>query len=227
MNEAERRQRLISWLEVIYADVEDLLLDDHIFWSLQELIAGNPRFKQSPGLFTQWMASSFIQATAVGVRRHAKGDDDSVSLKRFLREVKKFPGLVSRAHYLSFFADAEDWLRQSGAQGFDRMAGKGAASIPTTLVDEHLAKLDAAVSGIEHYVDRRVAHYDKRGLAKPTPTLGELTAALRVLEELVMFYWLYLKGSSMSTMLPTIQFDWEAIFRFQWMAETAGAGELH
>jgi hypothetical protein len=225
MNEAERRRRLISWLEVIYADVQDLLLDDHIFWNLQKLIAANPRFKQAPGLFTQWMASSFIQATAVGVRRQAKCRDDSVSLKRFLTEVQKYPSLVSRAHYMSLFANAEAWRRESGEHDFDMMAGGGASSIPVALVEEHLRELEGVVADIEHYVDRRVAHYDKKGLAKPTPTLGELSGALRALEKLVMFYWLFLKGASMTTMLATIQFDWEAIFRFEWMPEQSAGGD--
>jgi hypothetical protein len=34
MDERARRSRLIQWLEIIYADVQDLLLDDHIFWEL-------------------------------------------------------------------------------------------------------------------------------------------------------------------------------------------------
>jgi hypothetical protein len=227
MNEAERRQRLVGWLEVIFADVQDLLLDDHIFWALQEVVAANPRFKNTPGLFTQWMVSSFIQATAVGVRRQAKGGDDSVSLKRFLLEVQTYPGLVSRAHYISLFANSEAWLREAGERDFDRVAGAGALHLPTAVIAKQLVELETAVKGIEHYVDRRVAHYDQRGLAQPTPTLAELTESLHTLERLVKFYWVFLKGHSMTTMLPTIQFDWQAIFRFQWSAADMGdSGEV-
>lgn len=95
MNESERRVRLIKWLETISNDVQDLLLDDHIFWKLQEVVRENQRFKECSGLFTQWVASAFIQATAVGVRRQAKTGDDSISLRRFLDEVQKYPSLVS------------------------------------------------------------------------------------------------------------------------------------
>jgi len=156
------------------------------------------------------------------VRRQAKRDDDSISLKRFLSEVQKYPNLVSRAHYISVSANSEAWLCECGEPDFDEMAGKGAPCIPSALVESHLDELETAVAGIEHYVDRRVAHYDNRGLAKPTPTLGELTAALRTLEKLVMFYWLFLKGASMTSMLSTIQRDWQAIFRFEWMLEHRG-----
>jgi hypothetical protein len=217
MTEAERRARLIQWLEVILKDVQDLLLDDHIFWEFQKVVAANPNFLKSPGLFTQWMASAFIQATATGVRRQAKVNDDSISLARFLAKVEKYPDLVSRAHYIGLYTGMEAWHIEIGEHDFDNVAGAGAATLPTDLIRQHIADLKAAVDGIEHYVDRRVAHYDKRGLAKPTPTFADQTGALLTLERIVILYWRLLKGASYTTLLPTIQFDWQQIFRFVWL----------
>jgi hypothetical protein len=87
MDESAQRDRLIKWLEVVSRDVEDLLLDDYMFWELQDVVRRNPRFATASGLFTQWMFTAFVQATAIGVRRQAKADNDSVSLRRFLLEV--------------------------------------------------------------------------------------------------------------------------------------------
>jgi len=101
-----------------------------------------------------------------------------------------------------------------------------AASLPVAIVQQQAADLKAAVGGIEHYVDRRVAHYDKRGLARPTPTFADLTASLQTLERLVILYWRLLKGASITTMLPTIQFDWQDIFRFPWAKPVGAAGEI-
>jgi hypothetical protein len=216
MDSTERRARLIQWLEIIFNDVQDLLLDNHIFWELQEIVRKNPRFKEAPGLFTQWMASAFVQATAVGVRRQAKASDDSVSLRRFLHEVQKYPWLVSREHYMSFYAGKDAWLIESGQRHFNHLAGEGDIHIPVAVVDEHLHELAQAVGAIEHYVDRRIAHYDKRGLAQPTPIFADLSTSLKTLERIVIFYWPLLKGSGMITMLPAIQFDWDEIFRFPW-----------
>ena len=217
MTEAERRERLIQWLEVILKDVQDLLLDDHIFWEFQRLVEANPKFAESPGLFTQWMASAFIQATATGVRRQAKVSDDSISLARFLAEVEKYPNLVSRAHYMSLYAGKDQWHIEIGEHDFDNIAGASAVEVPKALVRQHIADLKKAVDGIEHYVDRRVAHYDKRGLAKPTPTFADLSEALATLERIVILYWRLLKGGSYTTLLPTILFDWQQIFRFLWL----------
>ena len=216
MDESARRDRLVDWLEVVSRDVQDLLLDDHIFWELQEIVRRNPRFSTASGLFTQWMATAFVQATAVGVRRQAKADGDSVSLKRFLLEVQKCPSLVSREHYVSLFEGEHPDLIEAGQSDFDDIAGKGEPHLPSTIVSAHLCELDSAVKGIEHYVDRRIAHDDKRGLAQPTPTFGDLSAALKAIEQLVILYSQLLKGESRTTLLPTIQCDWQNIFRFVW-----------
>jgi hypothetical protein len=226
MNEEQRRARLIQWLEKIYRDVQDLLIADYLFWELQKIVDDNPRFKDASGLFTEWMASNFINATAVGVRRHAKSGDDSISMKRFLDEVESYPALVSRTHYRTHFVDAAPWLKDAGEHDFDRLAGKGIDQIPVALVQQQKADLAKSVQDIEHYVDRRIAHYDKRELARPVPALGDMSSALAVLEKLVMLYWLFLKGSSMTTVLPTIQFDWQDIFRFAWARPPAGSGEI-
>jgi HEPN superfamily AbiU2-like protein len=218
MDTDQRRYRLIGWLDAIRADVEDLILDQHLFWKVQAIIKGNPRFTGEPGLFTHWMASSFAQASAIGVRRQAKSGDDSISLSRFLQEVRAYPSLVSREFYLSLFVDSPDWLKEAGADEFDAIAGKGAHQLPTARLDEQIQGLDAAVSAIEHYVDRRVAHYDQRGLARPVPTFKDLEDALKVLEGLVLFYWQLLKGGSISGgLLPTIQYDWQSVFTFPWI----------
>lgn len=216
MDESARRARLIDWLNVIFHDVQDLLLDDHVFWELQDIVSSNPQFSTASGLFTQWMASAFVQATAVGVRRQAKADGDSVSLKRFLLEVQKYPSLVSREYYVSLFEGKHPDLIEAGQSDFDDIAGKGEPHLPSTIVSTHLCKLDSAVKGIEHYVDRRIAHYDERGLAQPTPTFGDLSTALKTIEQLVILYWQLLKGASTATLLLTIPFDWWNIFRFVW-----------
>ena len=113
-----RRTRLIAWLEVIKDDVPDLMLDHHVFWEVQAILKANPKVTKASGLFIQWMASSFVQSAAVGVRRQAKGGDDSVSLKRVLDEVRQYPELISRQFYLAFVADSPEWLTEQWAWTF-------------------------------------------------------------------------------------------------------------
>lgn len=215
MTEVERRERLISWLETIYSDVQDLIVDDHLFWCLQGIVGANPRFKDTPGRFTQWIAASYVQSTAVGVRRQAKDREDAVSLRRFLKEVRKYPQLVSRNHYLSLYTGKEPWLIKAGEDDFNRVAGVGSQVVPLGLVDQQLAELDNAIAGIEHYVDRRIAHYDPRGLARPVPTFKDLGNALHTLEGILSLYSRLLRGHG-GPMLPRILDDWQKVFRFAW-----------
>ena len=173
------------------------------------------------------MASTFVRATAVGIRSQAKTSEESISLRRFLREVQKYPWLVSREHYISLYAGKEAWLVDSGQRKFDQLAGEGSVHIPLAIVEEHLHELTQGVEAIEHYVDRRIAHYDRRGLAQPTPTFSVLTDSLKTLENIIVLYWEFLKGNSRresprrgpsrATMLPPILDDWEDIFRFPWI----------
>ena len=99
----------------------------------------------------------------------------------------------------------------------------------TRLVDKQLADLEAAAGAIEHYVDRRIAHYDKRDLATPVPSFKDLEDALRALETLVIFYWAVLKGSGLVGLTPTIQYDWQDVFEFAWIerreADDAGPND--
>jgi hypothetical protein len=85
-----------------------------------------------------------------------------------------------------------------------------------------MVDLKSAVSTIEHFVDRRVAHYDKRSLAQPVPKFFEVTDSLKTLETIVILYWRLLKGDSMTTLLPTILDDWKDIFRFAWEPQRPG-----
>jgi hypothetical protein len=219
MNTEERRARLIGWLEVVRSEVQSLMLGHHIFEELQSIVRDNERFATASGLFNQWMALSYVQSATVGVRRHLKAGDDCVSLKRCLQEIKAYPVLVSRDFYIAFFANSPEWLTAtSGHKHFDSISGPDGQSISTAVVDNQLAELEAVAGIIEHYVDRRIAHFDKRGLAQAIPTFSDLERALKGLESLVMFYWTLLKGASLIGLTPAIQYHWQDVFEFAWKA---------
>jgi hypothetical protein len=212
----DRRARLITRLDTIVTELKQLLISDHLFWQLQEIVRSNENFKDQPGLFTRWIAENYSRAAAIGVRRQSKLNKDSISLRGFLDEVKKFPDLISRDHYLSLYAGKEDWHKKMGRDDFDRVAGKGSSTIPISLVDKQIDKIVTSSKSVENYVDRRIAHYDKREPAKPLPTFDDITTALKAMEEIAILYLRLLKGASMNTVTPTIVFDWDSVLRFAW-----------
>jgi hypothetical protein len=72
---------------------------------------------------------------------------------------------------------------------------------------------------IRHYVDRRTAHYDQRGIQKPVPTFNDLTECLGLFERLIKKYEILLTGAGYSALLPVFEYDWKAIFYFPWLRE--------
>jgi len=128
---------------------------------------------------------------------------------------------------MKLFDGKELFHKRIGEKDFDRVAGQGSEHIPVVLIQQQLDEIKQAVSSVEKHADRRIAHYDRRQPARPFPTFGDLTAAIKALEKIVILYWRLLKGPSMSTMLPTIMFDWKDIFRFVWEPpEAAGTQPL-
>jgi hypothetical protein len=214
----QRRLRLIGWLDVITNDVQWLLIDQCIFYELQKIVRQNPRFAESPGLFTRWMASGFAQASALGIRRHVKykekRDKTNISLLRLLTEVKTYPKLISRQYYLELYK-AQNAPIIIGENDFNALAGVGVNYLPTSLIETHIDELKSAADAVETYVDRRIAHHDRR--ATDIPTFGELSAALATMEKLVLLYVRLLQGPSTDKLLPTFSYDWTSIFRFAWL----------
>jgi hypothetical protein len=143
MDIGERRARLIGWLEVARKEVENLLLRHHIFEELQSIVRSNNRFASASGLFNEWVALSYAQSATVGVRRHLKVGDDSVSLKRCLEEIQNYPELVSRDFYIAFFFDSPEWVTSTtGHKYFDSISDKSGKHIAVQLVDKQLADLE-------------------------------------------------------------------------------------
>ncbi len=74
ITETERRDRLIKWLEDIYREVQQLLVNEHLFWELQKIVKENDNFKDASGLFTRWIADGFKNSSMIAVRRQVKLD---------------------------------------------------------------------------------------------------------------------------------------------------------
>lgn len=80
--------------------MQDLIIDNHTFWEVQEIIRRNPRVSQSSGHFNHWMMAAHVESAVIGVRRQLKGGGGSVSLRRLLDEFFRYPEIVSRENYI-------------------------------------------------------------------------------------------------------------------------------
>ena len=215
----ERRSHLKKWLDIIKENVTEAVINQHIFWEVQDIIRDNPQLQKTPSAFYLWMGSAFVHSSALAVRREVDRDPRSVSLLRFLTEVRDCPDLVCRKYHRSLYDRlgdkelAEDLARRT----YDKHVGASATALDQNTVQKEIDSLQRASKIIRHYANRTVAHYDTRGLSEPVPSFADLGECLRVLERLVLRYMLLLTGASQSTLLPTFMYDWKAIFRIAWI----------
>lgn len=213
----ERRERTREWLRVIYADVQDLIIDRHIFWEVQGIVRNNPVIRPMPSHFFHWMMAAHVEATAIGIRRQVKRDNDSISLRRFLEELREHPDIASRDHYIETCRQNPDLPGDSLDRAYDRLVGEGRVHLDPAAVDAELDQFRATAARVEHLADRRFAHYDQRGTNHALPTFDDITASLQCAENLVKRYELLLEGAAVATLLPAFQYDWTAVFRHPWI----------
>src|SRR6516164_10579437 len=120
----ELRNRLLGWLKIITADVEDLFVDHHIFWEVQKFVGANPKLREMSGTVNHWMASNFVASAALAVRRQSDQDKDSVSLRRLLEELKARPDLFSRSYFTSLYKDGPpEHLKKRADHDYDKQVG--------------------------------------------------------------------------------------------------------
>ncbi len=220
MTEEDRRHRLIGWLQTIEKDITDLVIDDYVFWEIQELFKNNKELRGTPSIINQWMASAFIQATAVGVRRQTDKNPESISFYRVLTELKQYPSLASRAYHVSLYQNSSippELAVDMGNGTYDTIIGIGVAQPSPDQIQQDIDKLTTTVQQINKYVNKRVAHYDQNTFTA-IPKFDDLSACLVAFEELIKKYKLLLTAIGLPSLLPTFQYDWRAAFRIPWVA---------
>ena len=223
MRDQERLKRVLAWLDIIAAEVVELLINNYAFWQVQEVIRANKELQHAESVFFEWMVSVFAHSAAVGVRRQAALDDQSVSLHRLLVELQKYPHLVTREYHRNLFKNKSTRVQQLVDHAYDNYVGLGRTELDPARIQIDIDLLAAASKKIHHYTDRVVAHYDEKGLRQPVPTFHDLSKCLLEMEELVLKYLELVKGESKITLLPTFLYDWKSIFRTPWIVETGGS----
>lgn len=98
---------------------------------------------------------------------------------------------------------------------FDRFCGDDSAYISPIMVDEDLHHLEDIAKKCEDFADKRIAHQDKRN-PKNLPKFSEVDACIEALDKLYVKYHLIFHASSMDTLRPTYQYDWQEIFDEPW-----------
>jgi hypothetical protein len=225
-----------EWLRAISDDVQSLLRSRQIFWEIQTIVDANAKLQRQPRLFNRWLATNYVVAATVGIRRQLDRDARSVSLVRLLTDLEETlksveetlkeereerPDTLSRANFLKNYR-AE--LREAGERHYDKLVGAGEKRVDAALVRSDLDRFCAAAATetVREFVNKRAAHWDEDA-DDPKVSLGEVDAALDILSALVDKYWRLLTGSG-GTVGPKLSPEWKGVFTVPWIEPSQSRG---
>ena len=209
----QRLKKWLRWLQVIHDEVQQMLIARDIFWSVQKLIRENQKI-QKPSSFYKYLGDTYISHVLIGIRRQIKIDNESISLSRLLIEISKTPEILSRKYYTELYSGSV--VADKADRDFNKFCeAKGMTHISEKMVLRDHKELSNKARNCENFADRRIAHRDKRVPDHPL-TFNEVDETVDFLDKLYVKYHLIFHAASMSTLMPTYQYDWQEIFDYPW-----------
>ncbi len=198
-----------EWIKIIGDDVSNILLARTLFLSFQELVDETPKLKKAD-YFHDYFRESYISHLGIGLRRQFKFQKDSICLKNLLCEIREQSHLINLGYYESLYSDSK--MKKYAADDFYSIIGSTDKTISSEAVDVDIALLNSSAFTVESFIDRRVAHIDRRPPSR-TPTYNDLHDCLDVVENLTIKYHMLLTAGSYETLEPVVQYGFLDIFR--------------
>lgn len=206
------------WLEKINREIFLLFHHLDLFQRLNDIIANNEKLKRMDSTLIAWMRKAFTVDLVMGLGRVCDIDMRTESLVRFLEELKKRPGRLTRGAYIQLYKNDNALMLASANRDFDNLAGPGVVTFAIEKIDSDIKRLTETDSckKIKDFRDQYVAHSDASKDGLP-PTYNDLFAAFKVIEEVVKKYNLLLRSTCMVGVTPTIQGNWEEALTIPWI----------
>ncbi|MGZ6142996.1 MAG: hypothetical protein ACXWLM_06640 [Myxococcales bacterium] len=204
-----------SWvrtIETIKADVQAIVNDDAIFQGFSEAVRANVHWiDQNHGTyFCHFVARCYAARASSGIRRHTKNNPDSVSLIRIMSQMQSCAPQLTFGFYLERFPrdPGEDFPWQEAT--FKQISEDGVVA-SAGMIARDLEEVERITSQVEAFVDKQIAHLDRKGFTGEV-TFDGLASAVQKLDEVACKYICLLTGKGYRTLEATVQFDWKRIF---------------
>lgn len=207
-------EKWLRWLERIADELVHLATDRDMYRDVGEITKAADL---PPSYFFDATNRWFAQTQAMAVRRQTEVAEDSASLATLLDQIARHPEVLTRARYTGLYDNAEHWQARANAS-FDGLAGVGADTILPERITADLDRLREAAKPVKAYVDRLVAHHDRRELTE-LPSFAELNDAIDVVLEVFKEWNQWLTAAVWVEMVGAFQYDWKAPFRVAWLTD--------
>lgn len=166
-----------------------------------------------PSHFFTFVSDTYVHSQAIAVRRQTDTDPRVISLGTLLSEMATDSTRLTRRFYVSLY---DEHIRELADPDFDRLAGAGADHVPRAPLETVMRTLCARSEPIEAFVNRHIAHTDRRPLPA-LPTHNDLNVAIDAVGDAFNECSRILTASSWAQLDPVPQYDWTAIFRVPWL----------
>ncbi len=168
--------------------------------------------------YWQYMRDVYAVTQSVAVRRQADQDGQVITLGRLILEISQQPENISRAFYLAMWDEPRYPDRLIGERAYREMAGSGDYLDPAIPLADLAALVEASAS-VKKYVDRHLAHSDRRPVPTTSlPKLDDVHTAIDTIGDLHRRYHALLTCIGITQLVPVIPHDWLAVFRQPWMS---------
>ena len=205
-------------LKIVHNEISSLKVDHHIFWQVQKIIRANPKI-QKESHFYGWMGSVFARDMLIRIRRQSDLRTDDISLARLLFEIAERPNVLSWEKFERLYRGSavkfNAWSDFKKFYGWKKHVKK--KHINPAMMRSDLKKVKREINKLKKYTDKKVAHWSSVPTRKIL-TFDSLESPLKMMERLIIKYELIFNASNYSSLMPTFQYDWQAIFREPWIA---------
>jgi len=212
----KKLQKWVRWINEICNDTQDILSNKEIYDQYLEMVKTNKEI-QSPSDFHEWTSRNYGSYIVMAIRRQLDDDNDVISLKRLLMELKQSPQLLTKKWFKSLYSNSANKLpiplEAFADSDFEKEAGSMEYFDPS-IAETDLSKLEALGKAITRYASKQIAHKTK---IKSKLTFSEINKFLKEFEDIVKKYILLFTGAGYVSLTPEYSYDWLTIFTKVWM----------
>lgn len=202
-----------KWIDVLGDEITNLWWQRLVYSGVREIVSNNAEIHE-PGDFFFWLSVWYSSSMAVAVRRLADRDSDSVSYRRLLEGIRDNPQVLSRTRFKQRFVDGV-YMEFQADLDLDNHIGPGRDCIDPALVAKEISELESRTASLKHYVDKRVAHRDKKEVVS-VPAHKELEDAVDFLWALHRRYYPIFRSWPFGD-FPSFGYDWKQVFQQAWL----------
>ncbi|MBI3789153.1 MAG: hypothetical protein HY276_12990 [Ignavibacteriales bacterium] len=225
MKADSRIDKWVKWQGIIQNDLVRLLELRYVFRETQKIIKANRKI-QIDGYFYDWLWTTYSTTASVSVRRQVQPNSEVINLRRLLSEIQRSPEILSFNRFEEMYTQGKkkgteeekmtyNFMERQAKKEFQQFSGELKDHVDPSIVCNDIILLVQACEPIVKYVNKRVAHRDKKPFTS-FPTFNDLDKAIDTLLDVFKKYMGLLQGVHF---LPPgePQWDWKEVFKVPWI----------